>query len=140
MPAAGERRESQMIDPSSLGMGEIRQIQMNLNKAGFSAGSVDGVWGEETRQALQNYQQQNRLPGDGQLNQQTLAALGISTGNQAQSEAQAGNRPSQSSTDVKGQTTGSAAGRAGNEASRNDTSNMESRLQRQDNSKGQLQK
>jgi peptidoglycan hydrolase-like protein with peptidoglycan-binding domain len=55
----------------------VRQIQQALNQAGYSVGNVDGVWGPQTAQALQNYQQAQGLEPTGQLNQRTLAQLGV---------------------------------------------------------------
>lgn len=75
--------QNQAVQPSSLSSREIRLIQMNLNKAGFSAKSVDGVWGEETQAALRNFQEMKNLAGDGKLNQQTLAALGVTLEDQS---------------------------------------------------------
>lgn len=80
------RQQTRMIRPSQLSKAEIREIQMNLNKAGFDAKNVDGIWGAGTREAVANFQKVKKLPGDGELNQQTLAALGVNLNtNQAQS-------------------------------------------------------
>lgn len=113
---AGNQGKSQTIEPYRLDKHEIRQIQMSLNKAGFSSGKVDGIWGEETKQALRNYQQQKQLPGDGQLNRQTLAQLGVKSQVSAQEH----------------QTTGSASGKAANSSSPNVTNRgMEPHSQQQ---------
>lgn len=120
MHAASDNGQSRMIEPSSLDEERIRQVQMNLNKAGFSAGSVDGIWGEETRQALRNYQQQKQLPGNGQLNEQTLAELGITGGDNSQRSSQ------------EHQTTGSASGNAAQSSRPN--VNIESHPQQQNGS------
>jgi peptidoglycan hydrolase-like protein with peptidoglycan-binding domain len=65
------------IDHTTLSQDEIRKIQNELNNAGFDPKGVDGVWGPDTRAALQDYQQQQNLPGNGELNQPTLSALGV---------------------------------------------------------------
>jgi len=98
--------QARTIEPSSLDKEEIRQIQLSLNKAGYSSGNVDGVWGSETSRALRNYQRTKQLPGEGQLNQRTLAALGVNPASQSQS----GNRMGQNSAQTEHQTTGSTAG------------------------------
>jgi peptidoglycan hydrolase-like protein with peptidoglycan-binding domain len=72
--------QTQTIDPSSLSKAQIRQIQTSLNKAGFNAKKADGVWGRETSAALRNFQKQKNISGAGELNQQTLAALGVNFG------------------------------------------------------------
>jgi peptidoglycan hydrolase-like protein with peptidoglycan-binding domain len=88
---------------------------MKLNKAGYSAGNDDGIWGHETKQALRNYQQEKKLPGNGEPNQQTLAELGVNTSGQVQS----GNRTGRNSEQMEHQTTGSAAGNATNSSATN---------------------
>jgi peptidoglycan hydrolase-like protein with peptidoglycan-binding domain len=77
------QQQAQMIQPSSLSKEQVREIQTNLDKDGFSAKRVDGIWGPETRDALMNFQKTKNLPGNGELNQQTLAALGVNLNNQA---------------------------------------------------------
>jgi peptidoglycan hydrolase-like protein with peptidoglycan-binding domain len=79
--------QAQRVDPTQLSKEQIRQIQTRLNNAGFNAKAVDGVWGDNTRQALRNYQKQQNLPGDGELNQQTLSALGVEVAATGDSQA-----------------------------------------------------
>lgn len=55
----------------------VRQVQQSLNQQGYEAGSVDGVWGEQTQSALQKFQQSKGMQASGQLDEQTLAALGV---------------------------------------------------------------
>lgn len=76
----------QMIQPSSLSKKDVRQIQLKLNKAGFNAQNVDGVWGPDTAHAVRSFQKTKGLPGNGELNQQTLAALGVDINNQSQAQ------------------------------------------------------
>ncbi len=63
--------------PLHAGPTAIRALQRALSKDGHNAGSVDGVWGENTRQALRSYQQSHSLEPTGTLTLPTLAALGI---------------------------------------------------------------
>jgi peptidoglycan hydrolase-like protein with peptidoglycan-binding domain len=58
----------------------IRNIQENLQKQGYQVGQVDGVLGKQTRQALAQFQKDQGISGNGQPNQQTLAALGVGPG------------------------------------------------------------
>ncbi|MGE3914474.1 MAG: peptidoglycan-binding protein [Hyphomicrobiaceae bacterium] len=90
------------IDQSRLSKDDIRKIQMELNKAGFDAKDVDGVWGQDTRSALQNYQRQQNLPGDGQLNQQTLSALGVEIASQQGGSQGAGSSATGAGTGTQG--------------------------------------
>jgi hypothetical protein len=56
---------------------DIQQAQVLLKAAGFDPGSADGALGERTRIALRQYQQANRLPMTGELDQATQEALGM---------------------------------------------------------------
>jgi peptidoglycan hydrolase-like protein with peptidoglycan-binding domain len=67
----------QRIAPSDLDQSQIRQIQQALNKHGFDAGNVDGVWGPETSDAVRNFQEKRNLSTDEALNRETLSALGV---------------------------------------------------------------
>jgi peptidoglycan hydrolase-like protein with peptidoglycan-binding domain len=55
---------------------QIRQLQQALNENGFNAGEVDGVFGARTREALKRFQTQAGLPPTGELDAQTLTAVG----------------------------------------------------------------
>jgi peptidoglycan hydrolase-like protein with peptidoglycan-binding domain len=63
--------------PLHAGPTAIRALQRELSRDGHDAGAVDGVWGENTRQALRSYQQSHSLEPTGTLTLPTLAALGI---------------------------------------------------------------
>jgi len=72
------RQAENVIRPSQLSHQQVRRIQQALNKKGFDAKHVDGIWGRETIDALNNFQKKNNLQGHGELTQQTLAQLGVS--------------------------------------------------------------
>jgi hypothetical protein len=55
------------------------QAQQKLSVLGYDPGTVDGVLGPRTRQALQAFQQDHDLPSTGTLDAQTLEALGLMT-------------------------------------------------------------
>lgn len=59
---------------------KIREIQRALMAKGYNVGpaGADNVMGPDTRNALIKYQQENNLP-EGNLNIETLKALGVST-------------------------------------------------------------
>jgi peptidoglycan hydrolase-like protein with peptidoglycan-binding domain len=65
------------IAPNSLSQSQIRQVQAALNKDGFKAGRADGIWGSQTRTALENFQKSKGMTNNGQLTQNTMAALGV---------------------------------------------------------------
>ena len=55
----------------------IRQAQEKLRAAGHDVGRADGIMGPRTKQGLKAFQQSKGIEATGQLNQQTLAALGV---------------------------------------------------------------
>src|SRR5262245_9537161 len=65
-------RDSSYVDSST-----IREVQQTLTHRGFRTGPVDGVMGAATRSAVKQFQQSENLEATGQLNRQTLVALGL---------------------------------------------------------------
>jgi peptidoglycan hydrolase-like protein with peptidoglycan-binding domain len=57
----------------------VRTIQSRLHNLGFYSGPVDGVWGQSTQTAVQQFQQGRGLPPSGQFSPATLAAMGVSS-------------------------------------------------------------
>jgi peptidoglycan hydrolase-like protein with peptidoglycan-binding domain len=55
----------------------VRAIQERLRSLGFYSGSVDGVWGQSTQNAIQQFQQNRGLQPNGQLNPGTISAMGL---------------------------------------------------------------
>lgn len=55
----------------------IMRLQSRLHDLGYYEGTIDGVLGPATRQALKNFQLVKRLPVTGRMDDATLAALGI---------------------------------------------------------------
>jgi peptidoglycan hydrolase-like protein with peptidoglycan-binding domain len=77
---------------------QIRQLQQALNDHGFNAGEVDGVMGARTSAALKQFQSKAGLQPTGQMDQQTLALVGLSgqaqpPGGAGQSTGQGGASP-----------------------------------------------
>ena len=65
----------------------VRNVQEALREKGMEAGPVDGIWGPRTHSALREFQQDEGLEATGQLNAQTLAALGIAEGTASAGES-----------------------------------------------------
>jgi peptidoglycan hydrolase-like protein with peptidoglycan-binding domain len=55
----------------------VQSVQAKLQQAGVYAGQVDGVWGADSAAALSRFQQAHQLQVTGQLNQATVATLGL---------------------------------------------------------------
>ena len=79
---------SQPISPQNLSRGEVRQVQQALNKDGFKPGPTDGRWGNETENAVKQFQQSKQLQATGQLDEQTVADLGLDASRFSQSQNQ----------------------------------------------------
>ena len=58
----------------------VTEIQTRLKNWGYYQGEIDGVYGSRTEAAVRWFQRQNGLSADGQAGVQTLAALGLPTG------------------------------------------------------------
>jgi peptidoglycan hydrolase-like protein with peptidoglycan-binding domain len=54
----------------------VRQIQQAMNRAGYDVGNVDGQWGQQTSQAVQNFQRAQGLEPTGTLTTSLLANVG----------------------------------------------------------------
>lgn len=50
-----------------LGREDVRKLQKSLAQDGFYKGSIDGLWGGQTTQAILDYQSVNRKPLTGKL-------------------------------------------------------------------------
>ena len=87
----------------------IRQVQQHLQQQGYQVGEIDGKLGPQTKQALQNFQRDKSLSGSGELDQQTIAALGVEPSASQQAETPAGSQgsglPGSSGIDSSGRAT-----------------------------------
>jgi peptidoglycan hydrolase-like protein with peptidoglycan-binding domain len=70
----------------SLSPEQVRQVQIMLNEKGFNVGEPDGVLGLRMRQALIAFQQRHGLQVTGQIDQRTVAALGVNIQQGGQSQ------------------------------------------------------
>jgi peptidoglycan hydrolase-like protein with peptidoglycan-binding domain len=57
---------------------KIKQVQQKLKDQGHDAGPVDGIMGPKTQAALKEFQSAKSLKQSGQLDRETMAALGVS--------------------------------------------------------------
>jgi peptidoglycan hydrolase-like protein with peptidoglycan-binding domain len=79
--------ERPSADPYS---GFISRVQQKLRELGFAAGPVNGDFGAKTQAALTQFQLSRTLPASGQLDDHTLAELGVSRDEPPASESAAG--------------------------------------------------
>jgi Putative peptidoglycan binding domain len=63
------------IDPSD--SATVQTVQMQLARLGYYNGSIDGVFGPSTRDAVAKYQIANQLNVTGSLSRDTLQSLGL---------------------------------------------------------------
>ena len=80
---------AQSVDAASYRKGSsgstVTQIQTKLKNWGYYSGSIDGIYGSRTEQAVKYFQRKNGLTADGIAGKQTLEAMGISSGSSAPS-------------------------------------------------------
>ena len=67
---------------------EVKEIQTKLKRWGYYNGSIDGVYGTQTVNAVKYFQKKNGLTADGIAGSKTLAAMGISSGSSTSSSSQ----------------------------------------------------
>ncbi len=58
----------------------VKQVQQALSSRGYDPGTMDGKWSSKTESALKDFQTSQGLQANGQLDQLTLASLGVSGG------------------------------------------------------------
>ena len=71
----------------------VKQAQEKLSAAGHEAGPSDGKMGPKTQAALKEFQESKGLEASGRLDQETIAALGVSESGSASSGSSAPQSP-----------------------------------------------
>lgn len=66
---------------------EVRKIQTKLKNWGYYNGTVDGVYGWQTENAVRSFQKKNGLTADGVAGVKTLNAMGIFTSSSSSSSS-----------------------------------------------------
>jgi peptidoglycan hydrolase-like protein with peptidoglycan-binding domain len=74
---AAQNQQREEIAPNDLSLQQVRNIQEVLKQKGFNPGEIDGVWGTHTTAALREFQTQRGMTASGQLDRQTMSALGL---------------------------------------------------------------
>lgn len=80
MPGASAQVATPLTYAQPLSPAGISAVQQRLKQAGAYAGSTDGVWGRDSAAALERFQRSHGLQVAGQLNQATVATLGLNPG------------------------------------------------------------
>ncbi len=65
----------------------VKTIQQKLKNWGYYKGSVDGIFGKQTLEAVKYFQRRNGLVVDGKVGPKTLAAMGISSNSSSQNSS-----------------------------------------------------
>jgi N-acetylmuramoyl-L-alanine amidase len=68
----------------------VTEIQRRLKAWGYYSGAVDGIYGSRTEAAVRWFQRKNGLTADGQAGPQTLAALGLPSGQNSSGQDSSG--------------------------------------------------
>jgi len=68
---------------------QVTQVQRKLLQWGYYSGAVDGVFGQETYEAVVRFQKRNGLAADGVVGGDTAAAMGLSFGTAAAASSSA---------------------------------------------------
>jgi len=80
---------------------DVTTLQKKLRNWGYYSGSVDGVFGAQTEEAVKYFQRKNGLTPDGIVGQATAKALGMSlSGGSSSGSSSGGSSTSNSSGDV----------------------------------------
>ncbi len=61
---------------------EVRKIQTKLKQLGYYKGSIDGIFGSDTKKAVISFQKNCGLTADGVVGPKTLLYLGLDSGSQ----------------------------------------------------------
>ena len=70
---------------------EVKQIQTKLKRWGYYNGSVDGVYGSKTLEAVKYFQRKNGLTADGIAGPATLNAMGIASSGSSSNSSSSNN-------------------------------------------------
>lgn len=69
-----------VIPGTNLSHASVAAVQSRLRDLNFYNGAIDGIWGGDTQQAIERFQQGRGLQVNGQLNPATVTALGLQPG------------------------------------------------------------
>ncbi len=70
---------------------EVTQIQTKLKRWGYYTGSIDGIYGSKTQEAVKYFQRKNGLTADGIAGPATLRAMGITSSSNSSTSSSSSN-------------------------------------------------
>lgn len=73
---------------------EVKQIQTKLKRWGYYTGSIDGIYGSKTVEAVKYFQRKNGLTADGIAGPATLKAMGITSSSSNNNSSSSGSNSS----------------------------------------------
>lgn len=79
-PPVQAQASAVLLYTQALSPGATVLIQQRLQQAGVYGGQADGLWGPDSQAALERFQQTRNLQVTGQLNEATVATLGVAPG------------------------------------------------------------
>jgi peptidoglycan hydrolase-like protein with peptidoglycan-binding domain len=79
-PAAAQQTPPPLAYVQPVPPTAVQSVQDRLRQVGVYNGRIDGIWGADSQAALERFQQSNQLQVTGQLNQATVATLGLDPG------------------------------------------------------------
>jgi peptidoglycan hydrolase-like protein with peptidoglycan-binding domain len=110
---SSQTQGSQQAAASSQSPELVKQAQEKLSAAGHDAGPADGKLGAKTQAALKEFQQSKGLQASGQLDQKTVAALGVSASGSSTTSASTSDKSASSgATSDKPASSGAPAGKS----------------------------
>ena len=74
--AYGQDIEAAVLKEGSRG-NDVKTVQDKLRRWGYYSGSVDGIYGPKTKEAVKYFQRKNGLTADGIVGKKTFEALGM---------------------------------------------------------------
>ncbi len=74
--AYGQDIEAAVLKEGSRG-NDVKTVQEKLRRWGYYTGSVDGIYGPKTKEAVKYFQRKNGLTADGIVGKKTFEALGM---------------------------------------------------------------
>ncbi len=77
LAAQAQPMPPQLTYVQPLSRSAVQAVQDRLHQAGDYGGAIDGAWGPDSVVALQRFQQTHGLQVTGQLNQATVATMGL---------------------------------------------------------------